>query len=210
MVGPSLDPLLVPVGDATSAEVVRSELDLHLVAGEDPDVVHPHLSRDVGEDLVAVLELDTEHRVGEGFDDRPLDEDRVVLGLGYGTPPGVGARKRGARKITVGATDEPTTPGPLREIAEISSPTRPGRAATRPTPPSPLRFPPRTWPEGPGPPPGGCHRRRSRGGSDSGPGLRCRRWTSAPAGSTPGRPRPRTAPPPAGRGRRRRSRCPPR
>src|SRR5262245_48461976 len=85
--------LLVAVGHATPAEVVRSELDLHLVAGEDPDVVHPHLPGDVREDLVAVFELDTEHGVGERLDDRPLDEDRVVLGLGYGAPPGAGARE---------------------------------------------------------------------------------------------------------------------
>src|SRR5680860_2563 len=76
------DPLLlVPVGDATPAEVVGSELDLHLVAGEDPDVVHPHLPGDVGEHLVPVLELDTEHGVRKRFDHRSFHQDRVVLGL---------------------------------------------------------------------------------------------------------------------------------
>src|SRR6187397_2522163 len=49
--------LLVSIGDATSAEVVRGELHLHLVSGEDADVVHAHLSGDVGQHLVAVLEL---------------------------------------------------------------------------------------------------------------------------------------------------------
>src|SRR5947209_20401965 len=56
--------LLVPVGDPTSAEVVRSELHLHAIAREDADVVHAHLPRDVGQHLVAVLELDPEHGVG--------------------------------------------------------------------------------------------------------------------------------------------------
>src|SRR5262245_42233153 len=40
---------LVPVGDAAAGQVVGCELDLDLVAGEDPDVVHPHLPGDVSE-----------------------------------------------------------------------------------------------------------------------------------------------------------------
>src|SRR5262245_5472180 len=83
---------LVPVGDATAPEVVRGELDLHPVAGEDPDVVHPHLPGDVCEHLVPVLELDTEHRVGQRLDHRSLHEDRVVLGLGQCAVLSSGAR----------------------------------------------------------------------------------------------------------------------
>src|SRR5262245_7249991 len=74
--------LLVAVRDAAAAEVVGRELDLHAVAGQDPDVVHPHLPGDVSEHLVPVLELDTEHRVRQRLHHRPLHEDRVVLGLG--------------------------------------------------------------------------------------------------------------------------------
>src|SRR5262245_17168405 len=73
--------LLVPVGDAASGEVVGSELDLHAVARQDSDVVHPHLPGDVREHLVPVLELDTEHGVRQRLDDRAFDQDRVVLGL---------------------------------------------------------------------------------------------------------------------------------
>src|ERR1022692_4718787 len=47
--------LLVPVGDAPTTEVVGRELDLHAVAGQDPDVVHPHLPGDVREHLVPIL-----------------------------------------------------------------------------------------------------------------------------------------------------------
>src|SRR4051812_27164198 len=36
--------LLVAIGDTASSQVVRRELDLHLVAGSDADVVHAHLS----------------------------------------------------------------------------------------------------------------------------------------------------------------------
>src|SRR5437868_12253190 len=79
--------LLVPVGDATPAEVVGRELHLDPVAGEDPDVVHPHLPGDVRQHFVAVLELHPEHGVREWLDDRPLHEDRIVFGLRQGEPP---------------------------------------------------------------------------------------------------------------------------
>ena len=78
---------LVAIGDAPTTEVVGRELDLHAVAREDPDVVHPHLPGDVREHLVPVLELDPEHGVGQRFDDRPFDQDRVVLGLRDGISP---------------------------------------------------------------------------------------------------------------------------
>ena len=60
--------------------------------------MHPHLSRNVGENLVAVFELNTEHRVRERLDDRSLDEDRVVLGLSYGAPPGAGGAREARQK----------------------------------------------------------------------------------------------------------------
>src|SRR4029079_13146394 len=53
--------LLVAVGDAAAVEVVRRELDLDAVAGEDPDVVAAHLPRDVAQELLVVVELDPSH-----------------------------------------------------------------------------------------------------------------------------------------------------
>ena len=76
------DGSLVAIGDPTSAEVVGGQFHLHLVAGQDSDVVHPHLSGDVGEHLVPVLELNPEHGVREWLDDRPFQDDRVFFGLG--------------------------------------------------------------------------------------------------------------------------------
>jgi hypothetical protein len=55
--------LLVSIGDPTSGEVVRGEFNLDLVTGQDSDVMHPHLSGDMGQNLVAVFELDTKHCV---------------------------------------------------------------------------------------------------------------------------------------------------
>src|SRR5215216_508902 len=73
---------LVAVRDATSGEVVGGEFDLHLVPRQDPDVVHPHLPGDVRQDLVAVVQLEAEHGVGERRQDRALEHDGVFLGLG--------------------------------------------------------------------------------------------------------------------------------
>src|SRR4029079_6579395 len=95
--------LLVAVRDAAAGQVVGRELDLHLVAGQDPDVVHAHLPRDVREHLVAVLELYSEHGVGQWLDHCSLHEDRVVLGLCDGAPPGAG----GAQKSTPKNTGQP-------------------------------------------------------------------------------------------------------
>src|SRR5215471_479698 len=58
-------PLLVPVDDPPTAEVVGTQLDDDSVIGEDPDVVHPHLPADVGQDLVPVVEFHPEKGVGQ-------------------------------------------------------------------------------------------------------------------------------------------------
>ena len=49
-------------------QIIRGHFDPHFVSGQDPDIMHTHLARDVGDDHVAVVELDAEHRVGQGLD----------------------------------------------------------------------------------------------------------------------------------------------
>src|SRR5881628_2767246 len=71
--------LLEAISDAPPREVVRRQLDLHAVARQDADEVHPHLPADVREHLVSVLELDPEHRVGQRLHHRALDLDRVFF-----------------------------------------------------------------------------------------------------------------------------------
>ena len=70
----------VPVGDPAAIEVVGAELDLDLVAREDPDVVLPHLPGDGREHGVAPVELHPEHRARERFDDLAFDLDLLFLG----------------------------------------------------------------------------------------------------------------------------------
>ncbi len=59
--------LLEPVRDASAVQVVDGQLDRHLVSRQDLDVMHTHLARNVGQDLVAVFQLHLEHGVRQGF-----------------------------------------------------------------------------------------------------------------------------------------------
>src|SRR6476661_5459180 len=70
---------LVPVDDATTGQVVGRELHDDPVLRKDPDVVLAHLAADVREHLVAVAQLDSEHRVGKGFHDGALHLDDAFL-----------------------------------------------------------------------------------------------------------------------------------
>jgi hypothetical protein len=104
--------LLVPIGNATSGEVVGSDLHLHSITWKDANPVHAHLPRRVSEDFVPVLETHLEHGVWEGFDDFALHDDRVFLGLRQvdlrtvtdngnesGTSAGLRARARAAPRL---------------------------------------------------------------------------------------------------------------
>src|SRR5688500_1366335 len=71
--------LLHAIGDATLGQVVGGHFDLHLVAGQDADVVLAHPPGDVGNDLVAVLESHAEHGVRKGFRHRALEFDHIVF-----------------------------------------------------------------------------------------------------------------------------------
>ena len=41
--------------------------------------MHPHLPADVGENLVTVVELDPEHRIGEGFHHNAFQLDGAIF-----------------------------------------------------------------------------------------------------------------------------------
>jgi hypothetical protein len=69
----------IPVCNSAAREVVRRQLNLHLVAREDPDVVLPHLPRDRRENAVASFDFDAEHRIRQGLGDLALDLDLVLL-----------------------------------------------------------------------------------------------------------------------------------
>src|SRR5436190_3132123 len=72
--------LFQAVGDPTAGQVVGRQLDPDAIPWQDPDEIHPELPADVGKHPMAILQLDREHRVGERFDDRSFNLDRVTLG----------------------------------------------------------------------------------------------------------------------------------
>ena len=71
--------LLVAVGDASLAKVIRGNLDRHLVANRDLDEELPHLARDVGEHLVPVVQLDLVHGGRENLRDGSRNLNRLVI-----------------------------------------------------------------------------------------------------------------------------------
>ena len=77
--------LLVPIGDPTTSQVVWRQLNLDAIAGENTDVMHPHLAGDMGQHFVAVFEFDAEHGVRQRLDDRSFKNDRVFFGLSQDT-----------------------------------------------------------------------------------------------------------------------------
>ena len=56
--------LFVSVYDSTFGEIVWRHFYRHTVSGKDLDVVHPHLSRYMGQQLVPVFKFDFKSSVG--------------------------------------------------------------------------------------------------------------------------------------------------
>ena len=75
----SSDVLLVSVDDPPATKVVGAQFNDYPVVRKDSDVVHPHPSADVGQDLMAVIELHPEHSVRERLDHSALDLDGAVF-----------------------------------------------------------------------------------------------------------------------------------
>jgi NAD(P)-dependent dehydrogenase (short-subunit alcohol dehydrogenase family) len=83
----AVDFLPEPVRDPTTGEVVRGQLHRDRVAGQDPDAVHSHLARHVGQDLVAIVHHHPEHRVGQRLDHLALHLDCIFLAHGSSSSP---------------------------------------------------------------------------------------------------------------------------
>jgi hypothetical protein len=71
--------LLVAVDDPAAVQIVRRQLDLDPVTGEDPDAVTPHLAGGVAEGLVPAVERDPEIAVPERLDDLAVELDLLFL-----------------------------------------------------------------------------------------------------------------------------------
>ncbi len=60
-------------------QIVRREFYFDAITGDQPDVVFAHLSGYVCGDHVAIVEFDSEHRIGKGIHDGPFHFDLFFL-----------------------------------------------------------------------------------------------------------------------------------
>ena len=67
------------VDDPPAGQVVRRQLDLDPIAGEDLDPVAPHLPGCIAERLVAVVERDAKHPAAKRLDDLAFQLDLLFL-----------------------------------------------------------------------------------------------------------------------------------
>ena len=68
-----------PVYNSPPGQVIRGQFHRHGIAGQYFDEMHPHFSRYVGKDPVAVVKLHAKHGIGKGFDDPSLHNDGLFF-----------------------------------------------------------------------------------------------------------------------------------
>ena len=73
------DSLFLPKNNSPPGKIIGGKLYRHLISREDFDEVHSHLSGNMGQDLVAVLQFYPEHGIGKGFQYPPLHLNRILL-----------------------------------------------------------------------------------------------------------------------------------
>src|SRR6266849_7267190 len=70
----------VAITDAAARQVVRAHFDAYPIAEQDADAELAHLAARIGQQLMPVVELDFELRIGQRIDDGTVHLDGVVLG----------------------------------------------------------------------------------------------------------------------------------
>jgi hypothetical protein len=65
--------LLMPVNYPASIQIVRRQLQRHLISGQDLDKMHPHFARNMRQYLMPIIELYPKHRVRQRLDNLSLD-----------------------------------------------------------------------------------------------------------------------------------------
>jgi hypothetical protein len=71
--------LLASPHDAAPGDVIGGHLHRDLIAGKDPDKVHPELAGNMGKDNVAFADIHLEHGVGQRLDYRAFKFDYIVF-----------------------------------------------------------------------------------------------------------------------------------
>ena len=71
--------LLASPHDTAAGDVIGGHLYRDLVAGKDPDKVHPEFAGNMRQNDVALADIHLEHGVGQGFDNGALEFDYIVF-----------------------------------------------------------------------------------------------------------------------------------
>jgi len=58
---------LIAVTNTSFGKIVRRHFDLHLVTGQNFDVMHSHFTGNMADDDMTVLKLHPEHGIGQSF-----------------------------------------------------------------------------------------------------------------------------------------------
>ena len=82
------------IGDPALGKVIGRQFDEHFVAGQHTDAVLAHLAGGMAENLVAVLEADAKHRIGQQLHYLPAHLEQFFLGQADSSP--LSAKSRGA------------------------------------------------------------------------------------------------------------------
>ncbi len=82
----------------------------------------PHLAADVGEDLVSVLQLNAEHRIGQRLDNTSLDLDGPVFLRHILRDPGLRLPASPVESLSIRYGDD--TPSPEVIVVHSPGPTR--------------------------------------------------------------------------------------
>lgn len=84
---PGLSTLLfISVDYSTFCRIIRCDLDFHLVAGQNTDIEHTHLSRNMTDDVDLILQLHTEHGIGQLFSDDTVNCKHLFIVFGHNLP----------------------------------------------------------------------------------------------------------------------------
>lgn len=67
------------IRDAPFTQIVRSQLNLDLISGQNSDVILAHFARNVGRYYVAVFQLNTEHGVWQGINNLAIHFNMIVF-----------------------------------------------------------------------------------------------------------------------------------
>ena len=76
-------PLLVSINNPGPGQVVGRHVEKNPVAGENPDKMHPHFPRDVGQDPVTIVQFNAKHGIGKRLNYFTANLDHVIFGHAY-------------------------------------------------------------------------------------------------------------------------------